>query len=163
EGVRTTEDWGLDHGAWSVLRHLYPGADVPALQLSLDRLRSPEQHFNLAQKLKPLRDKGVLILGSGNIVHNLRAVQWRGNPEPYDWASRFDEAIKTVILDRDPKALVGLMTEESPDYRLSVPSVEHFLPLLYIAAVSDDKDRVSFPFEGIELGSISMRSVLFES
>lgn len=163
EGVRATEDWGLDHGAWSVLRHLYPRADVPVLQLSLDRLRSPAEHLRLARKLEFLRDEGVFILGTGNIVHNLRAVQWRGDSSPYDWALRFDEVVKNILLKREPDELVALMNEESPDYRLSVPSAEHFLPLLYVAAVSDEKDRISFPFEGIEMGSISMRSVLFES
>ncbi|HRO67279.1 MAG TPA: 4,5-DOPA dioxygenase extradiol [Pseudobdellovibrionaceae bacterium] len=161
EGARATEDWGLDHGAWSVLRHLYPDADVPVLQLSLDLLRSPREHLRVAEKLKPLREEGVLILGTGNIVHNLRTIQWRGGSAAYDWAVRFDEAVKTALLKRDPLEIVKLMEEGSEDYRSSVPSVEHFLPLLYVSAVSDENEQPSFPFEGIEMGSISMRSVLY--
>jgi 4,5-DOPA dioxygenase extradiol len=154
-----TSHWGLDHGTWSMLVHIYPDASIPVVQLSIDMTIPNEQHFALGQKLKILRKKNVLILGSGNIVHNLRKVTWHQPKNILPWASQFDAQVKKQILQRDYNPLLGEILK-SPDGQLSVPSLDHYIPLLYILGASDDSDSVSFPFEGFELGSISLRSVL---
>jgi 4,5-DOPA dioxygenase extradiol len=161
ETVRRThvqEDtvWGLDHGAWSVLRRMFPAADVPVVQLSLDRTKAPAFHYALGSELGPLRDEGVLILGSGNIVHNLGWMVWRDTV--YEWAAEFDERIKGLILSGDHGAIIGYpgLGEAA---RRSVPTNEHFLPLLYVLALQEEGDRIGFFAERVTLGSISMRSL----
>lgn len=159
--VKLTKTWGLDHGAWSVLMHLFPKADIPVLQLSLNEHFTPIEHYSFAQRLKVLRDEGVLILGSGNIVHNLRAVRWHGGDAPYPWAFSFDEGIKKALSARDFEKLIDYKTHFGDEAIMSAPTPEHYLPLLYTLAVSDQKDQISFPVEGFQMAAISMRSVLW--
>lgn len=148
-------EWGLDHGAWSVLIKMFPKANIPVFQLSLDLAKPPSEHFTLAQELKPLREKGVLIVGSGNIVHNLMALVRGG--QPYDWAEDFDARAAKVINERDFKALAQPLSLAST-LRFAHPTLEHYLPVLFPAGVADDKDELSFFNIGIDMGSISMRS-----
>ena len=157
EGVAADTSWGLDHGTWSVLRQMYPDADIPVVQLSLDRQRSPREHVALAGKLQPLREDGVLILGSGNIVHNLSLMRW-DNGTPYPWAGEFDRLSADLILAGDLERLTdyAAMGESA---RLSIPTNEHYLPLLYALALRRTQEPVSFFTEGIALSSVSMRSV----
>lgn len=154
-------EWGLDHGTWSVLKHMYPQANIPVVQLSLDMTQQPAFHFELGQKLKSLRDEGILIMGSGNIVHNLKRISWDENAKPYDWSIEFDEWVKVKALDRDFKSLVNsyLSTEAG---RLSVPTPDHYYPLLYILGAADTKDSLFFDIEGLQNSAISMRSLRFE-
>jgi len=159
--IKLTTAWGLDHGAWSVLMNLFPKADIPVLQLSLNEHFTPIEHYSFAQSLKALRDEGVLILGSGNIVHNLRAVKWHGDQEPYSWAQNFDEGIKKALEQRDFHKVIDYKTEFGDDAQMSVPTAEHYLPLLYTLAVSDEADRLSFPVEGFQMAAISMRTALW--
>jgi 4,5-DOPA dioxygenase extradiol len=149
-------EWGLDHGAWSVLIKMFPRADIPVFQLSLDLSKPPSEHFELAQELKPLREKGVLIVGSGNIVHNLMALV-RGGGKPYDWAEDFDPRAAEVISNRDFRALARPLSL-ARSLPLAHPTLEHYLPVLFPAAVADDKDELSYFNTGIDMGSISMRS-----
>jgi len=148
---------GLDHGAWSVLVAMYPKADVPVVQLSLDTSRPGAFHYALARELRPLRDEGVLILGSGNIVHNLPLFDYH-DPNPPDWAGRCDSEIKKRILERDHDALISYETL-GPDARLAVPTPEHYFPLLYTLALQDEDEHLGF-FNSAVLSSISMTSVL---
>jgi 4,5-DOPA dioxygenase extradiol len=158
QGVHVSKDmdWGLDHGCWSVLKPMFPDANIPTFQLSLDYLSTPEQHFKLGAKLNSLRQKGVLIIGSGNIVHNLG----RMNPEnvPADWAVEFDNLAKEKILDGNFAPLVGYKGLGAIA-TLSIPTNEHYLPLLYTLALKDKQDTVEFFNESIDLGSVSMRSL----
>lgn len=149
--------WGLDHGAWSVLRRMYPAADIPTVQLSLDRTQHPRFHYDLARELAALRSEGVLIVGSGNIVHNLRLLQWDAS-EPYPWALEFDQKSAELILAGEHDRLVAYPALGEAA-RLSIPTNEHYLPLLYILALQQPGEPVSFFAEGMPLGSISMRSV----
>jgi len=160
--VKLTRAWGLDHGAWSVLIHLFPKADIPVLQLSLNELFTPVEHYAFAQGLKALRDEGVLILASGNIVHNLRAVKWHGDPTPYDWSSGFDENVKRALEARDIEKLVSYETAWPDQAEMAAPTPEHYLPLLYTLGVTDATDKLSFPVEGYQMAAISMRSALWE-
>jgi 4,5-DOPA dioxygenase extradiol len=148
-------EWGLDHGAWSVLIKMFPKADIPVFQLSLDLAKPPSEHFALAQELKPLREKGVLIVGSGNIVHNLMALVRGG--QPYDWAEDFDARAAKVIKERDFKALAKPLSL-ARTLQIAHPTLEHYLPVLFPAGVADDKDEMNFFNIGIDMGSISMRS-----
>lgn len=160
ERAALSTDWGLDHGTWSVLRWMFPAADVPVIQLSIDRRLHINQHFALGRSLRDLRDEGVLIVGSGNVTHNLRdALSRRGDTTTPAWAKRFDETIEKVITQHDAKKLVSLWPDE-PDAKLAHPSPDHFLPLIYTVAASDTADEVRFPTEGFALGSISMRNIL---
>ncbi len=152
--------WGLDHGTWSVLKHLYPDANIPVVQLSLDMTQPPEFHFNLGQKLQSLRSQGVLIVGSGNIVHNLRTIKWEENAQPYDWALEFDEWVHKKSIARDFKALVS-EASQTPSGKLSIPTPDHYYPLLYILGSSQSKDELTFDIQGIQNASISMRSLRF--
>ena len=155
--VQPDEEWGLDHGAWSVLIKMFPKADVPVFQLSLDLGRAPASHLELARELKPLRERGVLIVGSGNLVHNLMALN-PGGPA-FDWATIFDETMKTRIAARDFGGVAAAL-DGSKVARLSHPTAEHFLPVLYPLGVADETDELSFFAESFDLGSISMRSFL---
>src|SRR5450432_4008655 len=157
--VTLDETWGLDHGAWSVLCHVYPEADVPVVQLSIDEREPASFHFELGRKLAPLRREGVLIVGSGNLVHNLHTYAWgRHMPDPYDWAVRFENAAKKLIVAGDYEPLVNFETL-GPDALLSVPTPDHYLPLLYVIATRGQGETVGFPVEGVDGGSISMLSV----
>lgn len=151
------EIWGLDHGAWSVLRHIFPEAKIPVMQLSLYMAQPPEYHFQLGRKLRHLREQGILIVGSGNIVHNLGKIQQEANAPAYPWATEFDARAKEMLEDRDSR---GLLTEffQTEAGRLSVPTAEHYLPLLYVLGAADEKDELTFTFEGMQNASISMRS-----
>jgi 4,5-DOPA dioxygenase extradiol len=149
-------DWGLDHGSWSVLHRLFPRANVPVVQLSLDRNLDPAGHYALGRALRPLRRRGVLILGSGNIVHNLRMIRFE--EQPYDWAVEFDQTAAALIRASDHRRLI--------DYRqlggsaaLSVPTNEHYLPLLYVLALQEEGEPLRFFCEELALGSLSMRSL----
>lgn len=156
-GAQPTETWGLDHGTWSVLAHVWPEADVPVVQLSLDRTLDTRGHLDLAKRLRPLRDEGVMIAGSGDFVHNLRTWK-RDGGAPYDWAVSFNEAVKAAILRGDDDALVDWvgLAEQA---QLSVPTDEHYLPLLYVVAQRLPGDDVAFFNDVIEGGSISMTGV----
>jgi 4,5-DOPA dioxygenase extradiol len=150
--------WGLDHGTWSVLVHLFPEADIPVVQLSIDRTQSASFHYRLGAALAPLSDDGVLILGSGNVVHNLETYAWGGHPSgAFDWAIRFDDQVRRLLDDGDHDPLVDY-EQMGPDARLAVPTPDHFLPLLYVIGAGQRR-RVSYPVQGIEGGSISMLTV----
>jgi 4,5-DOPA dioxygenase extradiol len=148
--------WGLDHGSWSVLCHMFPEADIPVLQLSLDTRKTPAEHYQFAKILAPLRDEGVLIMGSGNIVHNLRQIMWRD--EAYDWALEIDQLVAQQIAAGNHAALIDY-PHLHPKMLLAVPTVEHYLPLLYILALQEPQDSVRFFNETVTLGSMSMRGV----
>ncbi len=150
-------EWGLDHGAWSVLCRLFPKADVPVVQLSLDRTKGPDFHYELGKALRALRNRDVLIIGSGNIVHNLGAMVWKDFA--YDWALAFDDQIKRLILAGDHESIIHF-DRLGEAACLSVPTAEHFLPLLYILALQDASEGISFFTEKVTLGSISMRSLI---
>jgi 4,5-DOPA dioxygenase extradiol len=148
------DQWGLDHGTWSVLAHLYPEADIPVVQLSLNALRPLDYHLALARRLAPLRDQGVMILASGNVAHNLRRLQWDAPDLAYDWAERFDDAV-VARLASDPGDV--LKVREHPDYALAVPTPDHFLPLLYLAGLASAEGSTPEPLvRGYAMGSISM-------
>lgn len=155
--VSLDQSWGLDHGTWSVLCHMFPQADIPVIQLSLDRTQAPAFHYQLGKELRALRNKGVLIVGSGNIVHNLRVMQWEDRA--FDWAIEFDEKVKELIASGDHPSIIGYQNL-GPAARLSIPTNEHYLPLLYILALQDKDEKVQFFADRVTLGSISMRSVL---
>ena len=154
--VRLDQAWGLDHGTWIVLRRMFPKADIPVVQLSLDRTKPPELHYALGKELRPLRSKGILIVGSGNIVHNLGMMNWQA--KAYDWATEFDETVKQLILSGD-HALIIRYQDLGQAVRLSIPTNEHYLPLLYTLALQDEQERIRFFTDGVTLGSISMRSL----
>jgi 4,5-DOPA dioxygenase extradiol len=159
--VDLDDQWGLDHGTWSVLCHIYPKADIPILQMSIDYTKPAWFHQEMGKKLSPLRDEGILILGSGNIVHNLGAYAW-GRPfaEPYDWAVRFEKRVRKLLLAEDDSSLIhyeGL----GDDALLCVPTPDHYLPLLYVLGSRRRGESISFPVEGIDGGSISMLAARF--
>jgi 4,5-DOPA dioxygenase extradiol len=157
--VGLDERWGLDHGAWSVLCHVFPDADVPVVQLSIDETQPAEFHYELAKRLAPLRDEGVLIIGSGNLVHNLHAYAWGRHPvEPLDWAVRFETFARELMLADDHAPLVAYESL-GRDARLSAPTPDHYLPLLYVLALRREGERATFPVEGFDGGSISMLAV----
>lgn len=157
--ISLSEDWGLDHGTWSVLCHLFPNADIPVVQISIDETKPADFHYALGQQLEPLRDEGVLIIGSGNLVHNLHAYAWGSHAmEPYDWASRFEHQIRQHLQSDDPHPVIAYETLGS-DALLSVPTPEHYLPLLYVLGTRRAGEQISFPVEGVDGGSISMLAV----
>jgi 4,5-DOPA dioxygenase extradiol len=151
--------WGLDHGTWSVLRHVYPAADIPVVQLSIDEAQPADFHFEIGRKLAPLRDEGILIVGSGNLVHNLHTYAWgRHMPDPYDWAVRFEHDARQMMLAGEYKPLISY-ERLGPEAMLSIPTPDHYLPLLYVLATRQNCEPLSFPVEGVDGGSISMLSV----
>jgi 4,5-DOPA dioxygenase extradiol len=157
--VHRDTSWGLDHGTWSVLVHMYPGADVPVVQLSLDSARDATGHFALARQLGSLRDEGVLVMGSGNLVHNLARYAWNRPVDPaYDWATRFEQRARQQIerLEFEP---LSRLEAWGADAALAVPTPEHYLPLLYVLAQYRTGDTVTFPVQGFEGRSISMLAV----
>jgi 4,5-DOPA dioxygenase extradiol len=157
--VQPDTRWGLDHGTWSVLVHVYPDADVPVVQLSIDETRDAAWHYEIAKRLAPLRDEGVLIMGSGNLVHNLHTYAW-GNAKlgPYDWAARFEDRARALLRAHDFAPLVDYESL-GRDAHLCAPTPDHYLPLVYVLAQFRDGDEVAFPIEGFDGGSISMLAV----
>jgi 4,5-DOPA dioxygenase extradiol len=153
ENVTLDANRGLDHGAWSVLTHLFPDADIPVMQLSLDSAKTAAEHYAMALKLRPLRERGVLILGSGNSVHNLRLMNWRQPDSAYDWATRFNVRIRHSLRERDHAALFDFSDD---DAKLAVPTPEHYWPLLYVAAQQTDAEPIEIFNDRIEYGSIGM-------
>jgi 4,5-DOPA dioxygenase extradiol len=158
--VGLDDKWGLDHGAWSVIKHLYPGADIPVIQLSLDYYRDAPYHYELARELKVLREKGVLIIGSGNIVHNLRMVAWNQLNESFgfDWALEANERMKNFILNNDHQSLIRFRSQGKA-FDLAIPTPEHYLPLLYTLAVKDNKEPVKIFNDKPVAGSLTMTSI----
>jgi 4,5-DOPA dioxygenase extradiol len=151
--------WGLDHGTWSVLCHVFPAADVAVVQLSIDETQPASFHYELGKRLAPLRDEGVLVMGTGNLVHNLHAYGWgRRTVAPYDWALRFEERARALIEAAEDGPLIAYESLGS-DAVLSVPTPDHYLPLLYVLALRRPGEPVRFPVEGFDGGSVSMTSV----
>ena len=151
--------WGLDHGTWSVLTHVYPDADVPVIQLSIDETQPASFHFELGKRLAPMRDEQILIVGSGNLVHNLHTYAWgRHLPEPYDWAVRFETKAKELMIEGEFGPLVEYESL-GRDALLSIPTPDHYLPLLYVIATKRDDEAITFPVQGVDGGSISMLTV----
>jgi 4,5-DOPA dioxygenase extradiol len=157
--VALDDSWGLDHGTWSVLRHVYPDADIPIVQLSIDETQSAAFHFEMGKRLAPLREEGVLIVGSGNLVHNLHAYAWgRQARDPYDWAIRFETAARRMMVAGDFVTLVDY-EKLGRDAALSIPTPDHYLPLLFVLGAGRQGESVRFPVEGVDGGSISMLAV----
>jgi 4,5-DOPA dioxygenase extradiol len=151
--------WGLDHGTWCVLRHVFPQADIPVVQLSIDETKPPQFHYDLAKSLAPLRDEGVLVMGSGNLVHNLHTYAWgRHEVEPFDWAVRFETLARELLVNGNDTPLIDYEIL-GRDAMLSAPTPDHYLPLLYVIGLRRPDDRVTFPVEGFDGGSISMLTV----
>lgn len=158
--VGLDDKWGLDHGAWSVIKHLYPNADIPVIQLSLDYSQSPQYHYELAQQINTLRKKGVLIIGSGNIVHNLRMVEWKrlNDTFGFDWAIEANEKIKNFILDGNHQQLINFRSQGKA-FDLAIPTPEHYLPLLYTFALQDKNEEVKLFNDKPVAGSLFMTSL----
>ncbi len=162
--VGLDQSWGLDHGAWSVVKHLYPHADVPVIQMSLDYNQTPQHHFELAKELASLRKKGVLIIGSGNMVHNLRMVAWdklNADAYGYDWAIEASEKMKNHILNGDYQPLINY-SAQGRAFDLAIPSPDHYLPLLYALALKEENEKISFFNDKPVAGSLTMTSVKIE-
>jgi 4,5-DOPA dioxygenase extradiol len=157
--VELDNSWGLDHGTWSVLRHVYPAADIPVVQLSIDERKLASFHFEIGKKLAPLREEGVLVVGSGNLVHNLHAYAWgRHMPDPYDWAVHFEQDAKQMMVAGEYKPLIEY-EKLGPEALLSIPTPDHYLPMLYVVATRQEGEIITFPIEGVDGGSISMLTV----
>jgi 4,5-DOPA dioxygenase extradiol len=159
--VGMDQQWGLDHGCWSVVKHLYPNADVPVFQLSLDRFQTPQYHYELGRELAALRRKGVLIVGSGNMVHNLRMVAWDKLHLPeygYDWAIEANETMKNLIATEDHMSLIQFRNQGKA-FDLAIPTPDHYLPLLYVLAAKQDKEPLRFFNDRVIGGSLNMTSV----
>ncbi|WP_454782652.1 4,5-DOPA-extradiol-dioxygenase [Legionella sp. WA2022007384] len=154
------KQWGLDHGTWSVMRHIYPRANIPIVQLSLDLEQSEAFHYQIGQQLQSLREQNILIVGSGNLVHNLSKISWECKSKPYDWAVEFDDWLKEKLIARDFPALISHY-RDTLSGKLSVPTPDHYYPLFYILGAAHNEDKLDFIYEGIENSSISMRTFLF--
>ena len=159
-GAQLDDGWGLDHGSWTLLTHMYPAADIPVVQLSLDTSKSPQEHMQLAQRLLPLREEGVLILGSGNVVHNLRTVDRSGLQGPAAWAKRVSDRVRSWILQRDFDS-VAAYERHGADFQTAINSAEHFLPLLYVLGASSPRDEVKVVSHELQWGSLDMTSYVF--
>lgn len=163
--VELDHDWGLDHGTWTVVRHMYPDAKIPVLQLSIDYTKGPQYHYDLAKELYGLRKKGVLIIGSGNMVHNLRMVSWQHMNTPgygFDWALKMNDTFKHLITEGDYKPLINYESLGA-EGKLAIPTPEHYLPLLYTLGLKGSKDNVSFFNDKAVAGSLTMTSVLIKN
>ena len=156
--VELDNQWGLDHGTWSVLKHMYPRADVPVIQLSIDHNKSPQWHYELAKELLSLRQKGVLIIGSGNMVHNLHLADWHNPNGAYDWACEINLQFKNLISDGNHKALTGYQSL-GQSAKLAVPTSEHYIPLIYILGLKEENESIEFFNDKIVMGSLSMTSL----
>jgi len=163
--VEETEDWGIDHGSWTVLKHMFPKADIPVFQLSIDYEKPLKYHFDLAKQLKPLREKGVLIIGSGNIVHNIRlsfqGVREHGEEFVYDWVVEFDQWVKEKIESRDFKSLINYESAGTIA-KLAVPTIDHYVPMLYSLALAGKNENILFTHEEVTFGAMSMRCFKIE-
>lgn len=158
--VALDHDWGLDHGTWTIVRHMYPDANIPVLQLSIDYTKSPAQHYEIAKEIYSLRKKGVLIIGSGNMVHNLRMLNWDMiNGGGYDWANEMNDKFKNLIAHGDHKPLINYRSLGT-DAMLAIPTPEHYLPLIYTLGLKNDKEDLSFFNDKAVGGSLTMTSVL---
>jgi 4,5-DOPA dioxygenase extradiol len=161
--VEMDHDWGLDHGTWTIVRHMYPNANIPVLQLSIDYTKSPQYHYDLARELHALRKKGVLIIGSGNMVHNLRMIAWDKFNEPeygYDWALKMNTTFKDLIGNGKHNELINF-ERLGREAQLAIPTPEHYIPLLYTLGAKSSKDEVSFFNDKAVAGSLTMTSVKF--
>ena len=159
--VALDKEWGLDHGTWSVLCHVFPDADIPVVQLSIDDTKPPAFHYEVGTRLAPLRDEGVLVIGSGNLVHNLHTYAWgKHAAEPFDWAVRFEMQARELLISGDQSPLVNYEALGS-DALMAAPTPDHYLPLLYVMGARQPGDEVSFPVEGVDGGSVSMLTVKF--
>ncbi len=158
--IELDDSWGLDHGAWSVLKHLYPNANIPVIQMSLDYTQHPKYHYELAKELNALRSKGILIIGSGNMVHNLGRVEWSKLNEPFgfDWALEANEKMKSFILNNDHSSLINY-SQLGMAFQLSIPTPEHFLPLIYAVALKGENDSIQFFNDKPVAGSLTMTSL----
>lgn len=154
--VTADNQWGLDHGAWTVLKHIFPKADIPVFELSIDYYQAPSFHYRLAKELQALRHKGVLIIGSGNIVHNLSLVDFDERAKPFDWAIEFDELVKKNLNDRNFENLIAY-DKLGTAARYSIPTNDHYLPMLYILGLADKQEELRYTYEEIQNASISMR------
>ena len=158
--VRLDDRWGLDHGTWAVLCHVYPQADIPIVQLSIDESQPPSFHYEVAKRIAPLREEGVLVMGSGNVVHNLHTYAWGRHPqEPYDWTVSFENRVRELLLAGEHKPLVDYENNLGSEAVLAVPTPDHYLPLLYVIGTRLASETVTFPVEGVDGGSISMLAV----
>lgn len=158
--VRREDNWGLDHGTWSVLRHIYPKADIPVVQLSIDGTQPASFHHEIGKRLAPLREEGVLILGSGNVVHNLHTYSWgRRVAEAYPWANSFEMRVRELLLAENHRPLINYETELGAEAELAVPTPDHYLPLLYVAGTRAPHENLRFPVEGVDGGSVSMLAI----
>lgn len=159
EAILDDRHWGLDHGTWSVLCHVFPEADVPVVQLSINENEPASFHYDLARRLSPLRDEGVLVIGSGNLIHNLHTYAWGdAKREPFDWAVQFEQSARDLISNGNHEPLINYESL-GKDALLSVPTPDHYLPLIYVLALQRDEDGVSFPVSGFDGGSVSMTTV----
>ena len=157
--VKLDESWGLDHGTWSVLCHAYPDANIPVVQLSIDETQPASVHFEIGRRLAPLRDEGILIVGSGNLVHNLHTYAWgKRMADPYEWAVRFETSAKEMMLAGEVEPLIEY-EKLGREAMLSIPTPDHYLPLLYVIATRQQSEAITFPVNGIDGGSISMLAV----
>jgi 4,5-DOPA dioxygenase extradiol len=160
--VLPDESWGLDHGTWAVLCHVFPEAGIPVVQLSIDKTQPPAFHYDIGKRLAPLRDEGVLIIGSGNLVHNLHAYAWgRRDVQPLDWAVRFEKRARELLLTHEDAPLIDYESL-GHDAMLAAPTPDHYLPMLYVMALRKDGDQVRFPVEGFDGGSVSMLTVMLD-
>jgi 4,5-DOPA dioxygenase extradiol len=162
--VQLDDKWGLDHGCWSVVKHLYPAADVPVIQMSLDYTQAPQYHYDLAKELSALRKKGVLIISSGNMVHNLRMVAWDKFNQPdyaYDWAAEASAKMKECILSGDYNPLINYKSQGKA-FDLAIPTPDHYLPLLYTLALKEENEKISLFNDKAVAGSLTMTSVKIE-
>jgi len=157
--VGMDQQWGLDHGCWSVVKHLYPKADIPVIQLSLDYTKGPQYHYELAKELSGLRKKGILIIGSGNMVHNLGIIDWQHQDTGFDWAIEANTTMKNLITNGDFTPLINY-SAQGKAFQLSIPTPEHYLPLLYTLGLKEEKEDLSFFNDKTVMGSISMTSVM---
>jgi 4,5-DOPA dioxygenase extradiol len=162
--IKCSKEWGLDHASWTVLKHMYPDADVPVFEMSLDyspnndwNLKSREYHYKLASELMPLRKKGVLIIGSGNLVHNLEIIDYTIDAKPFDWAVKFDQKVEQSLLKEDHEALLNY-ADFGEEALLAVPTLDHYLPMIYVIALQERGEPIKFIHEGFQHGSVSMRA-----
>jgi 4,5-DOPA dioxygenase extradiol len=153
--VLEENEWGIDHGAWSVLKYLYPEADVPVVQLSLDGSMSAREHYELAKQLRPLREENILILSSGNVVHNLRTIHWQENAQPYPWAKDFNDFFISEMRANHHESLIDWESYGDAAH-MSIPTAEHYWPALYTLALQEEGEQVRIYTDGIEMSLISM-------
>jgi 4,5-DOPA dioxygenase extradiol len=156
--VALDQHWGLDHGTWSVLRRAFPAAEVPIVQLSLDETQPPAFHYEVGRRLRPLRDERILVMGSGNVVHNLHTYAWGRPVEPYDWGVRFEAVARDLMLEGEHAPLIDYASLGDDALR-AIPTPEHYLPLLYVLGAAHENEPVTFPVEGMDGGSVSMLAV----